>query len=1307
MSAAVEFEKISGFLQDTLDQLKRFAAYEEHFRSSTREALDLLHAALTDFYVDVIDLTLVVTKHFRTNVIKYVFRRAVKTFDSDFEEILSSMKRHVQAIDPAANLGGIIEARQNYNKEQFLAATKWLFCTNPQIQQEKNQERHLQKTCDWLFGIPEFRTWFGSKYSSRICIQGIPGSGKSMLSSVVIGHLKDHVLPEESIIYFFCKENDTDRDNPLSILRTFIFQLLNHPVHKPQLIPVVHKVLERSGTPSADSIVDLWTLLQKILDMLPPVYCVIDALDECNNKDEQMARFLTQLTERFKSEPALKVFATSRLNESHITETTVKEHWSWFLIGEDNVKRDIDAFISKRIDESVILRDDCRRGKVHSRISQGAGGMILWAKLMLDELSEADSWDVDSLLDKMPDKLSDVYDLMLKRRIPLASPRAKSFDRCQTALHWITIAPRPFLLDELLLALAVAAGLRSHEDYSTADKENSMERLLKACGSLIVILGDNSVQLVHTSLRQYLLGGDINTLSPNNSANPPQNIDQMQIHKDLAKACLLYNQFTCFEKSHYSPSFDFTMYPFLEYSTSNWIYHVTHSKPNDDDLLDEIARFLSSKQAWRWIERCQYYNITDGHLLVMQSKLRDWAEICKTSNPQVDVDRMGGFILDIIKKQSNETQALNVINRVANLYYQQGHHTEALEWYERALAGRKKALGEEHPSTLDIVNNIALVYSDQGRYDEALEWYERALAGMKKALGEEHPSTLSTVNNIALVYSGQGRYDEALEWYERALAGKKKALGEEHPSTLGTVNSIANVYSGQGRYDEALEWYERALAGMKKALGEEHPSTLGTVNNIAAVYSGQGRYDEALEWYERALAGKKKALGEEHPSTLSTVNNIAAVYSNQGRYDEALEWYERALAGSKKALGEEHPSTLGTVNNIALVYSDQGRYDEALEWYERALAGKKKALGEEHPSTLETVNSIANVYSGQGRYDEALEWYERALAGNKKALGEEHPSTLGTVNNIAAVYSGQGRYDEALEWYERALAGKKKALGEEHPSTVSTVNNIAGVYSDQGRYDEALEWYERALAGNKKALGEEHPSTLGTVNNIALVYSDQGRYDEAREWYERALSGLKKALGEEHPSTLDTVNNIAAVYSDQGRYDEALEWYERALAGRKKALGEEHPSTLSTVNNIAAVYSGQGRYDEALELCERALAVFKKALGEEHPWTLEIVNNIAAVYSDQGRYDEALEWYERALAGRKKALGEEHPSTLETVNNIANVYSGQGRYDEALEWFERALAGRKKALGEEHPKTLNTADRAAETRKNLAMAHTE
>lgn len=58
------FTKIDAWLEDTLDKLIRFDEYEKHFQSS----LDLMHDALTKFYVDVIDLALVTTNHSRRGV---------------------------------------------------------------------------------------------------------------------------------------------------------------------------------------------------------------------------------------------------------------------------------------------------------------------------------------------------------------------------------------------------------------------------------------------------------------------------------------------------------------------------------------------------------------------------------------------------------------------------------------------------------------------------------------------------------------------------------------------------------------------------------------------------------------------------------------------------------------------------------------------------------------------------------------------------------------------------------------------------------------------------------------------------------------------------------------------------------------------------------------------------------------------------------------------------------------------------------------------------------------------------------------
>lgn len=59
----------------------------------------------------------------------------------------------------------------------------------------------------------------------------------------------------------------------------------------------------------------------------------------------------------------------------------------------------------------------------------------------------------------------------------------------------------------------------------------------------------------------------------------------------------------------------------------------------------------------------------------------------------------------------------------------------------RALEGRGKALGKEHPSTLTSVYNLFYLLQTRHRYEDALLLYQRAFAGYQKTLGPDRPTT--------------------------------------------------------------------------------------------------------------------------------------------------------------------------------------------------------------------------------------------------------------------------------------------------------------------------------------------------------------------------------------------------------------------------------------------------------------------------------------------------------------------------------------------------------------------------------------
>jgi hypothetical protein len=65
----------------------------------------------------------------------------------------------------------------------------------------------------------------------------------------------------------------------------------------------------------------------------------------------------------------------------------------------------------------------------------------------------------------------------------------------------------------------------------------------------------------------------------------------------------------------------------------------------------------------------------------------------------------------------------------------------------RALDGKEKVLGKEHPNTLMSVYCLAYLLHKRKRYDAASELYRRASRGYRITLGQSHPTTVACDNN--------------------------------------------------------------------------------------------------------------------------------------------------------------------------------------------------------------------------------------------------------------------------------------------------------------------------------------------------------------------------------------------------------------------------------------------------------------------------------------------------------------------------------------------------------------------------------
>ena len=133
--------------------------------------------------------------------------------------------------------------------------------------------RRTAGTGNWLLESKEFRAWFSSSEGILWC-RGIPGAGKTMISSLIIDHLRKISEQSPSIgvagVYFSYK----DPQSTINLLGSLLQQLINKSGDSPSILcndqPLSLDVLSKA--------------FPNVIPSYDPTFLVLDALDECVDK---------------------------------------------------------------------------------------------------------------------------------------------------------------------------------------------------------------------------------------------------------------------------------------------------------------------------------------------------------------------------------------------------------------------------------------------------------------------------------------------------------------------------------------------------------------------------------------------------------------------------------------------------------------------------------------------------------------------------------------------------------------------------------------------------------------------------------------------------------------------------------------------------------------------------------------------------------------------------------------------------------------------------------------------------------------
>ncbi|KFY41877.1 hypothetical protein V494_02746 [Pseudogymnoascus sp. VKM F-4513 (FW-928)] len=472
------------------------------------------------------------------------------------------------------------ENQLRQRKEQ--AILEWLTPIDYSSQQSDSISRRQPGTGQWLVDSAEFQTWLTTGKQTLFC-PGIPGSGKTILTSTVIENLITQFRHDKNIgiAYLYCNFKRRDEQNIYDLLANLLKQLAQALDPLPDFLKSLYDKHRRKHTRlSSDEVLQA---LESVATLYTKVFIVVDALDECLATGNHRLDFISRIFD-FQEKSGSNLFMTSR----HLPEITelFRGHVSLEIRAlESDVRKYVDSYMLNL--PSFVGRSLDLQEEIKTRIVEAVDGMFLLAQLHLNSLlGKRSPKAVRAALKSLPSGSSAYDDAYKDTMVRIEGQLLDQKDLAQQVLSWITCAKRPLNMSELQHALAVELG------ESTLDEDNlpQIEDMVSVCAGLVTVDEESEIiRLVHYTTQEYF-ERTRETWFPN-------------LETEAAKICVTYLSFDTFESGACLSEEAFEerlrSNQLYNYASCNWGHHAREaitSIPEVHSFLHKNAQVQASIQ---------------------------------------------------------------------------------------------------------------------------------------------------------------------------------------------------------------------------------------------------------------------------------------------------------------------------------------------------------------------------------------------------------------------------------------------------------------------------------------------------------------------------------------------------------------------------------------------------------------------------------------------------------------------------------------------------------------------------------------
>ena len=149
-------------------------------------------------------------------------------------------------------------------------------------------------------------------------------------------------------------------------------------------------------------------------------------------------------------------------------------------------------------------------------------------------------------------------------------------------------------------------------------------------------------------------------------------------------------------------------------------------------------------------------------------------------------------------------------NNMAEVYGMKKNNDKALEFHMKSLSIAEKSLADYDPYVMRTCDQVAARYHAMGDIDKALEYFNKALVGRKALKGENHASVAGSHHNVGNIHAMKGEVDQAIENYTKELEIYNKLNSGKPQKMYGPIyGNLAALYQAKGDRAKALEYAKK------------------------------------------------------------------------------------------------------------------------------------------------------------------------------------------------------------------------------------------------------------------------------------------------------------------------------------------------------------------------------------------------------------------------------------------------------------------------------------------------------------------